>query len=67
MRAPGTHVPGLIIAGTYRAQGKKVFWDVCNKRKAIVIDLKNSSYDRLVVEVDDPQETVNRIRKRIEN
>lgn len=67
MRAPGTHVPGLIIAGTYRAQGNKVFWDVRNKRKAIVIDLKNSAYDHLVIEVNDPQETVDHILERISN
>ena len=67
IRAPGTHVPGLIIAGTYRAQGNKVFWDVRNKRKAIVIDLKNNAYKRLVVEVNDPQETVDHILERISN
>ncbi len=67
MRAPGTHFPGLIIAGTYRANGRKVFWDVRNMRKAVVIDLKNNAYDRLVVEVHDPQATVKRILEQVKN
>lgn len=37
LRAHGTRIPGLITAGTYRAKGSKVFWDVRNKKKAIVI------------------------------
>ncbi len=64
LRAHGTRIPGLITAGTYRAK-KKVFWDVCNKKKTIVIDLENNAYERLVVEVDDPQETVDYILKNI--
>jgi hypothetical protein len=28
-------------------------------RKAVVIDLRNNAYDRLVVEVHDPQELLN--------
>jgi len=67
VRAHGTRIPGLITAGTYRAKGSKVFWDVRNKKKAIEIDLKNNAYDRLVVEVDDPQETVDHILERIKN
>ncbi len=30
-KSPGTYIPGIIIAGTYRSHGKKVFWDVAYK------------------------------------
>jgi len=41
MRNPGTHIPGLIIAGTFNDGLKRVFWDVHNREKVIVITLKS--------------------------
>jgi hypothetical protein len=35
-----------------------VFWDVHHGDHAVVIDLADQSYDRLVVEVTDPDATV---------
>ena len=55
---PGTHVPGVIVAGTFHQDGKRVFWDVHNKDKVVVIELKDDTYQRLVIEVDDPRATV---------
>ncbi len=53
IRFPGTHMPGLLVAGTYYRLGKKAFWNVRRGRTALVIDLKDASYDQLVVEVRD--------------
>ncbi len=58
MRLPGTNVPGVITAGTYYTRHQKTFWDVHNPDRAIVIDLRDESYDRLVVEVANPEEAV---------
>jgi hypothetical protein len=58
LRAPGTHLPGVIVAGTYYTHGERVFWDVHDPAKAVVITLTNQRYARLVVEVDDPAATV---------
>ena len=58
VRFPGTHVPGVITAGTYYQDGKRVFWDVHHAERAVVIDLCDEMYDRLVVEVADPAEAV---------
>ncbi len=58
LRFPGTNLPGVITAGTYYQDGQKVFWDVHHPDRAVVIDLRNESYDRLVVEVDDPPAAV---------
>jgi len=51
---PGTNVPGVITAGTFYQDGKRVFWDVHNPEKTIIIDLHDERYNELVVEVDDP-------------
>ncbi|UYZ65158.1 PH domain-containing protein [Hymenobacter weizhouensis] len=53
-RVPGTHIPGVLVAGTYLREGKCVFWDVRNAKNALVIDLKDDSYDQLVIEVKNP-------------
>ena len=55
IRMPGTNVPGVIAAGTFYQDGKRVFWDVHDPNKTIVIDLHDERYNELVVEVDDPQ------------
>jgi len=55
LRAPGTAWPGVIVAGTYHGNGEHVFYDVHNFDNAIVIDLRDEWYARLVVEVADPE------------
>jgi hypothetical protein len=55
IRMPGTNVPGVITAGTFHQDGKRVFWDVHHPEKTIVIDLHDERFNELVVEVDDPQ------------
>lgn len=64
-RGPGTHLPGVIVAGTFHQDGKRVFWDVRDKDKAVVIELKDDTYQRLVIEVDDPRATVELIESAI--
>ncbi|MFJ8934358.1 hypothetical protein ACIRL0_01405 [Streptomyces sp. NPDC102365] len=58
IRAPGTHIPGVIIAGTFRHDGDKVFWDIKDASKAIVVELVDEEYTRLVLQVDDPRAAV---------
>lgn len=58
LKAPGARIPGVIRAGTFYKDGARVFWDVHHGDRAVVIDLVDQSYDRLVVEVDDPDATV---------
>ena len=57
IRAPGTHVPGVITAGTFYQDGERVFWDVHDPERSVVIQLKDERYARLVIEVDDPPAT----------
>jgi hypothetical protein len=58
VRAPGTAVPGVITAGTYHLHGESVFWDVHRADKAIAITLRDESYAKLVIGVDDPDATI---------
>ena len=62
IRMPGTNVPGVITAGTFYQDGKRVFWDVHHPEKAIVIDLHDERYSELIVEVEDPDAAVNLIQ-----
>jgi hypothetical protein len=64
-RGPGTHVPGVVVAGTFHHQGDWEFWDVHNAAKAVVIRLTDERYTRLVVGVDDPAQTVAAIRQAV--
>ncbi|MFC1554552.1 hypothetical protein ACFL7D_07960 [candidate division KSB1 bacterium] len=59
MRVPGTHIPGVITAGTFRKDGKKIFWDVFRKKNAVVVALAEEDYDRFVIEVEDPVAAMN--------
>lgn len=63
LRAPGTHVPRVITAGTFYREGRRVFWDVRDPNRAISIRLHDERYDELVVEVDDPVGTAATIER----
>jgi hypothetical protein len=56
-------VPGVITAGTFYQDGKRVFWDVHHPEKTIVIDLRDERYNELVVEVSEPEAAVKLIQK----
>lgn len=54
LKIPGTHIPGIITAGTYLTKEGKFFIDVVNRKKSIVVELQNEYYRKLIIEVDDP-------------
>ena len=61
MRLGGTHLPGVISAGRFYSHGEFVFWDVHDPSKAIGIDLRDERYQRLILEVAEPQAEIARI------
>ena len=62
IRAPGTSLPGVVLVGTWRQAGRTTF-AVCHGTKpALVVDLKDAPFDRLVVTVDDPERAVADLR-----
>ncbi len=64
IRAGGTHMPGVITAGTFYQEGERVFWDVHDPKKTLVIQLRDERYARLVIEVEDPLATAAAIQGR---
>jgi hypothetical protein len=64
-RGPGGNVPGVLTAGTFHQHGELIFWDVHHGDNAVVIDLEHEHFERLVIEVDDPQTTVQLIERAI--
>lgn len=57
-RMPGTSIPGLLTAGTFYKDDKRIFWDVHDKQRAVVIELVHDEYDQLIIEVADPAAVV---------
>lgn len=58
VRTLGTHIPGVITAGTFLEEGNWVFWNVHDPAKAIAVDLRDEHYSKLVLEVAHPAETI---------
>ena len=52
VRAPGTFIPGLIKAGTYYTDSGKQFCYVTKGKGILNIELKNESYKRIVLGLD---------------
>lgn len=58
LRLGGTHVPGVIAAGTFYQHGDWIFWDVHHPENVLVAELHDEHYAKLIVEVANPAETV---------
>lgn len=58
LKLAGARLGERLIAGSFRQDGKTVFWDVHDPAKAIVIDLHDEHYGSLIVEVEDPSAAV---------
>jgi hypothetical protein len=63
LKLAGSHIPGLLTAGTFYEDGELVFWDVHKAENAIAIDLDHDRYRRLIIEVADPKGTVAMIER----
>jgi hypothetical protein len=55
LRAPGTGVPGVIMAGTFHDKGVRTFAVCHHHRPAVVLELDGEPFDRVVVTVANPQ------------
>ncbi len=61
VRAPGTGFPRVIALGTWRSTGGRDFAAIHRGRPALVVDLRDQPFRRLVVSVDDPDATAARL------
>ena len=56
-RKVGSRIPGKYLAGSFRPWGRDIgsaWWLVKNPDKAVELSLRGFKYDRIIVEVDDP-------------
>ena len=58
LRWPGTSAGGIIQAGTFEGDGRREFWLRRQGNQAIEIDLENEEYTKIVVDVEDLEETI---------
>lgn len=58
----GSDLPGIFAAGTFYYRGELVFWDVRDLERTIVVSLSDERYKKLIIEVDDPDAVVERLR-----
>jgi hypothetical protein len=65
LRMPGTNIPGVLTAGTFYEDGKRVFWDVHEAENTVVIELHDEQFNELVVEVADPKAAVELVKAAI--
>ena len=61
----GTNIFNTYYGGRFKQDGDTIFWDVRKPEKTVVITLDDDEYQRLIVEVDDPHETVKMIEEAI--
>ena len=66
LRLPGTAIPGVVTAGSFLRGGKWTFWDVHDPARAVIVRLHDEHYSRLVVGVDDPDETVRLVQSALD-
>jgi hypothetical protein len=64
LRMPGTHIPGLITAGTYILKDGTIFCDVVNLDNSIVVELRDEHYRMLVIEVEEPLAAIRFLMRR---
>jgi len=50
-----------VAAGPMLVHGQREFWDVHHPDRAVVIELEDEAYARLVLEVGDPEAAVDRV------
>jgi hypothetical protein len=63
VRSPGTYVPRVITAGTYRKDGERTFWNLRASQQAVVIELTGHRFRRLVLGVADARTTAERVER----
>ena len=63
LRSPGTHVPRVITAGTYRKDGERTFWNLHASQQAVVVELTGEPFARLVLGVDDARASAEQVER----
>lgn len=62
LREPGLDLPDMVMAGTFYHDGKRIFCDIRNPERSIIIDLDDENYHELIVEVANPQAVISQVQ-----
>jgi hypothetical protein len=63
---PGAHRPGGALAGTFVEHGERIFWDVHHPQKTVIITLAHEQFNKIIVEVEDPQRVAQSIQEQLQ-
>ena len=64
-RIPGSFIPGLVKAGTYRRSGRKDFWCVTRGQPVLRLALKDEYFNSLTLGMEDNEHWVKEISERL--
>ena len=64
-RVPGSFIPGLVKAGTYRRAGRKDFWCVTRGQPVLRLDLRHEYFNSLTLGLKDNQHWAMQLATRI--
>ena len=67
LRSPGTGLPNMIAKGNYRKKGERIFALWHRGQETVVVELKNSKWDRLVLGCDNAKALAEEINRAIQN
>ena len=63
VKLAGTRIPGIVKAGTFGWGEHKQLWSWHRQNEVLVVDLKGERYERLVLDVEDPESVATRIEQ----
>lgn len=62
-KVAGARLPGIIKAGTFREAQSSVFWYVRHPEQAVLIDLRDGPFARLIIEVPAPDALIAQVQR----
>jgi hypothetical protein len=63
IRSPGTCIPGIIKVGTYYSSRGKEFWYVTEDKNYLTLELKDESFQRIIMTIEENQAWLERINQ----
>ncbi len=57
-------MPGLIEAGTFIGSDGVIFRDIINDSKSNVIELQHDHYNKLIIDVEDPEGAISLLNQK---
>jgi hypothetical protein len=65
LRAPGTALPGVFVAGTYYTRRGREFWYVSRNPNYLVLDIEGEYYKRIVLTLADNRRYADQLMQRL--